>query len=295
MKKMKKMKNKLNTKITNNIKILMLVLCGSFFLAQITYAQEDKSDAQEGQSQSDIEKAAQNPVAAMISVPFQDNIDFGVGPDKRIKNTMNIQPVIPFSVGSKFNIISRTIIPIITQPTTNGDGSEGNTFGLGDITASFFLTSSKPKKVIWGVGTALGIPTATKEVLGSEKWSAGPALVILTQPKGWTLGLILQNTWSYAGNSARQDVNFFYSQIFITKNLKAGWYLNSAPIITANWNDTDGEPWSVPLGAGAGRVFSIGNMPVNAQVGYYYYVVQHQNGAESQLRLQFNLLFPKGS
>lgn len=267
-------------------RILLMVLCGSFILAQTALAQEEPSD---------IENAAQNPVAAMISLPFQDNIDFGVGPDNRIKNTLNIQPVVPFSVGTKFNIIWRTIIPVISQPTTNSDGSEGNAFGLGDITASLFLTSSKPQKVIWGVGPALGIPTATDEVLGSRKWTAGPAIVLLAQPTGWTMGILLQNTWSYAGNPSGQDVNFFYSQVFITKNLKAGWYVNTMPIITANWEDTDGEQWSVPLGAGAGRVFKIGTMPVNAQVGYYYYVVQHHNGAEQQLRLQFNLLFPKGS
>jgi hypothetical protein len=268
------------------MKSIRILLLSPFFIAQSVYAQDD---------QSDIEKAAQNPIAAMISVPFQDNIEFGVGPDERIKNTLNIQPVVPFSVGTKLNIIWRTIIPIISQPTTNSDGSQGNTFGLGDISASLFVTSSKPGKVIWGVGPALGIPTATNDVLGSKKWSAGPSALILIQPTGWTMGILLQNTWSYAGNSAAPDVNFFYSQVFITKNLKAGWYLNTQPIITANWESTDGEPWSVPLGAGAGRVFKIGDMPVNAQVGYYYYVVQHHNGAAQQLRLQFNLLFPKGS
>ena len=267
-----------------DIRILMVVLCGSVILAQVAYAQE-----------SDIEKAAQNPIASMISVPFQDNIDFGVGPDERVKNTLNIQPVVPVSLGPKFNMIVRTIIPVISQPTRNSDGSESTTFGLGDITLSTYFTSAKPRKVIWGVGPAFGIPTATDEVLGTGKWSTGPAVIALTQPTGWTIGVILQNTWSFAGNADRADVNFFYSQIFITKNLKAGWYINSAPIITSNWQAEEGEQWSVPLGAGVGRVFSLGTMPVNAQVGYYYYVVTHHNGADSQLRLQFNLLFPKGS
>jgi hypothetical protein len=269
-----------------NIRLLLVVLCGAFLLTQIAYAQDE---------QSDLEKAAQNPIASMISLPFQDNIDFDVGEDNRVKNTLNIQPVVPLSLGPKFNLVVRTIIPIISQPTRDSDGSQSTTFGLGDITLTAFLTSTQVRKLIWGIGPVIGIPTATDEVLGVKEWTAGPSLILLTQPTGWTVGCIVQNTWSLGNNSDNPDVNFFYSQVFVTKNLKAGWYINSAPIITANWEADAGDQWSVPIGAGAGRVFHIGNMPVNAQVGYYNYVVTHHNGADWQLRFQLSLLFPKGS
>ena len=164
---------------------------------------------------------------------------------------------------------------------------------IGDVNLSLFLTPAKPGKVIYGGGIALGLPTASNEFLGSEKWSAGPSFVVLVQPKGWTIGALAQNTWSYAGADDRADVNFFFSQVFATKNLENGWYVNSAPIITANWEAPSGEQWTVPLGAGFGKLFRLGKLPINAQAGYYYNVVAPEFGADSQFRFQIVLLFPK--
>ena len=115
----------------------------------------------------------------------------------------------------------------------------------------------------------------------------------MVQPGTWTIGALAQNTWSFAGNENRSDINYFYSQIFITKGLQKGWYINSAPIITANWEAESGNQWTLPLGAGVGRLFTIGKQPINAQVGYYSYVVKPENWATSELRVQVVLLFPK--
>jgi len=246
-------------------------------------AQDDPAPA------SDLEKQIQNPVASLISVPFQNNTDFGIGSFDGTRNTLNIQPVIPFSISDGLNMITRTIIPIISQPI-NADDKES---GIGDINLSLFLTPAKPSKVIYGGGIALGIPTASNQFLGTEKWSAGPSFVVLTQPEGWTIGALAQNTWSFAGDDNRGDVNFFFSQIFVTRNLPKGWYLNSAPIITANWEASDGNKWTIPLGAGFGKLFRLGKLPVNAQMGYYSNVVKPDFGPDSQLRFQIVLLFPK--
>jgi hypothetical protein len=252
-----------------------------------TSAQEDKP---EGESTQDLEKAIQNPIAAMITLPFQNNTQFGVGKYERTQNVTNIQPVVPVSIGANTNLIVRTIIPLISQPI----GEHDNQFGLGDTALSLFFTPAKPGKLIWGVGPAIGIPTATDQnVLGSGKWSAGPAIIALIQPKGWTMGFTIQNTWSFAGVSDRADINSFYTQIFITKNLSKGWYINTAPIITANWEAESGEQWMVPLGIGAGKLFRAGNLPINVQLGYYNYVISPTYGPDWQLRAQINFLFPK--
>ena len=253
------------------------------------FAQDAKPESAQ-KSKEDIEKAAQNPIASMYVLPFQNNTQFGVGPNSdRTQNITNIQPVVPIGLSENVNLIVRTIIPVISQPTTV-DESE---FGLGDVALSLFFTPRKPGKIIWGVGPAVGMPTATDDVLGSKKWSAGPSVIALVQPKGWTMGLVIQNTWSFAGDDSRADVNAFYTNLFIVKNLKKGWYLNSSPIITANWNAADGEQWTVPVGAGFGKVFRLGKLPINAQAGYYNYVVAPTNGPDWQLRAQINLMFPK--
>lgn len=271
------------------MKRVFLVLLATVFSLSL-FSQEEESD--------DLSKKIQNPIASLISVPFQNNSDFGVqlyDPVQQVyftgtKNTLNIQPVIPFNLSEKVTLIARTIIPIISLPL-DIDKTQS---GLGDINMSLYLTPGNPGKVIFGAGLALGLPTAMhSNILGSGKFSMGPGIVALVQPGTWTIGGLAQNTWSVAGDEDRADVNLFYSQIFITKGLQKGWYINTAPIITANWEAESGSQWTLPLGAGAGRLFKLGKLPVNAQVGYYGYVVKPKNGPNSQLRVQAVLLFPK--
>lgn len=247
---------------------------------------------------NDLAKKIQNPIASLISVPFQNNSDFDLRLYDPIqetwftgtKNTLNIQPVIPFNLGDKVTLIARTIIPIISLPL-DIDKTQS---GLGDINMSLYLTPAKPGKLIYGLGLAMGLPTAMHpKVLGTEKFSVGPGLIALVQPGTWTIGGLTQNTWSVAGDKDRNDLNLFYSQIFIVKELKKGWYLNTAPIITANWEAESGNKLTLPLGGGAGKLFRIGKLPVNGQVGYYGYVVKPEGGPTSQLRFQLVLLFPK--
>ena len=240
--------------------------------------------AQEG----DLEKQIQNPVASLISLPFQNNIDTGIGDFDRTRNTLNIQPVYPVSLGNA-SLIVRTIVPIITQPIGETDSKSG----LGDINLSLFLTPAQPSRVIYAVGLATGLPTATDDVLGTEKVSLGPSLLVIYQPGAWTIGGLVQNTWSVAGDDDRADINLLFSQVFVTRNLSNGWYVNSAPIITANWEADPGDQWTVPLGLGAGKLSRFGTTPVNMQVGAYKYVVSPDGGADWQFRVQVVLLFPK--
>jgi hypothetical protein len=248
-----------------------------------------------------LAKAAQNPVADMISLPFQNNTYFDVGPADDTVNVLNIQPVIPFTVGD-WNVITRTIAPVIYVPNSIGgiaeipEGSPNfndTTFGLGDINATAFLSPAAPSKVIWGIGPTLTMPTATDEALGSEKWSAGPSVVVLTMPDPWVLGVLARNIWSFAGDDDRADVNQLLVQPFVNYNMADGWYLTTSPIITANWEASSDDRWTVPLGGGVGKIFKIGSQPINASLQSYYNVETPNFGPDWSLRLQIQFLFPR--
>ncbi len=262
--------------ITIALLILMLVI------ARIGHGQE-KSD-------EDLAKATQNPLASMISLPFQNNTNFGIGPDDDTQNILNIQPVWPFSLSEDWNFVTRTIIPVISQPGVAP--GESRTNGLGDVTFTGWVSPKNSGKWIWGVGGALVLPTATDDALGNDKWSVGPSVVVLTMPGKWVIGSLISNVWS-VGGSGDQDVNFFTWQYFINYNMDNGWYLTSAPIITANWEADSNNTWTVPFGGGVGKIFRIGKQPLNAQVSAYYNVEKPASGADWQLRLQLQMLFPK--
>ena len=200
--------------------------------------------------------AAQNPVAAMYSLPFQNNIYGGVGPQHdATANVLNIQPVIPITVGD-WNIISRTIAPLIYQPSLATLPSESfelgpfgsSHFGLGDINQSFYFSPAKATEVIWGIGPSFNLPTATASALGSGKFSMGPAAVALIEPKPWVIGTLGRQLWSVGGPPL---VSQLLLQPFVNYNMEDGWYLVSSPIITANWeaHRTNGLFQSVAVSA----------------------------------------------
>jgi hypothetical protein len=234
-----------------------------------------------------LAKAAQNPVADMISIPFQDNIGFGYGPgNKDVQNVLNIQPVIPLHVTEDWNVITRTILPIVTQPSFTGGSA---TTGLGDLTVTAFLSPAKPGGVIWGVGPVASFPTATSPFTGSQStWGLGPSAVVLAMPGDWVLGVLVNQIWSVAGASASQML----IQYFVNYNFKGGWYLTTSPILTADWNAAAGQQWVVPFGAGGGKIFRIGKLPFNGNVSAYYNAVRPDIGPEWTVRLQLALLLP---
>ncbi len=166
----------------------------------------DQSASEEEQAK-ELAKAVQNPVASLISVPLQNNTNFDIGPNHRTQNILNIQPVIPVRVSKNWNLIMRIITPIIYQPSiaslvipVNTPLNHLGTLGLGDMNPTFFLSPAKPKKLIWGVGPTFLLPTATDNVLGQGKWSIGPSVVGLVQPGHWTIGILINNVWSFAGS-----------------------------------------------------------------------------------------------
>jgi hypothetical protein len=244
--------------------------------------------------QEELAKAAQNPVADLISLPFQNNTNFGYGPDDDIQNVLNIQPVLPFHLSENWNLITRTIAPLIYQPEVVED--TGDEFGLGDINFTAFFSPKRPTKgIIWGAGPIFVFPTATDEKLGSEKWSAGPSAVALTVQGPWLYGALINNVWSFAGDDDRDDVNAMLIQPFVNYNLPDGWYVVSSPIIIANWEADNDDTWLVPLGGGVGKIFRIGNQPMNAQMQAFYNVEKPEVVMDWTLRFHLQFAFPKAS
>ena len=260
-------------KLTTNC--LRIFSFSSVFLLSLS------ANAQE--SKEELAKAAQNPIANMMSFPFQNNTNFGMGPYNRTQNVTNIQPVLPFFNG---RLITRTIMPIISQPDLSSES--GSTFGFGDITFTAFY-APKSKGLVWGVGPAINIPTA-KEGVGTGEWGFGPSLVALKITKKMVYGAVMNNVWSVDDNNS---LNLFYLQYFINYNLPNGLYITSAPIITSNWNAESGDQWTIPFGAGIGKIVKVGGkLPLNLQAGAYYNAVKPEYGADWQLRAMVVVLLP---
>jgi len=251
----------------------------------------------------ELRKAAQNPIASLISVPIQENVNFGIEPGDRNQNVLNIQPVIPINVSKDWNLVIRWITPIVYQPLPVPQApaplaQETGVNGLGDMNPSFFFSPKKKAKgvLIWGVGPTIVLPTATNtNFLGQGKLSMGPTLVALVQPSHWTIGFLANNVWSVAGHSDidKPAVNQFLLQLFVNYNLKHGWYLATQPIVTANWRAAGDNVWTVPFGGGVGRVMKLGFQPVNISAQFYGNAVYPAGGSTWTMRLQLVLLFPK--
>jgi hypothetical protein len=264
-------------------------------LADPTGAYEGDGDGiiEAGEDETaELARAVQNPVASLISVPFQNNTNFEFGPREKTFNVLNIQPVWPFELTEDWNLITRTIAPIVSQPSLRS-GQDRET-GLGDITFTAFLSPGKPGKVIWGVGPVLLMPTATDDRLGADKWGLGPSAVFLAMPGNWVIGSLFSNVWS-TGGSGNEDINLFTWQYFANYNLPDGWYLTTSPIITANWEaKRSSDEWTVPFGGGFGKIFRLGSLPpMNASVQSFYNVEKPRFAGRWNLRVQLQLLFPK--
>ncbi len=243
------------------------------------------------ESQEELAKASQNPVADLISIPVQSNFNFDYGENRdKTQIVTNVQPVIPISLNKDWNLITRTIFPIIYTEFP------AYQTGLGNVQFTGFLSPAKPSKFIWGFGPVIQLPTHTATYLGSDKWSAGPSAVGLTIQGPWVVGLLAQNIWSFAGPSTTREnptVNQFLAQPFINYNLPKGWYVTYSPIITADWKASGSDQWTVPLGGGIGKIFKIGKLPFNGQIAAYYNAVRPDIGPNWQFRAQIALLLPK--
>ena len=239
----------------------------------------------------ELAQLVQNPIAKVISFPFQDNLTFGVGPQSDQQNVLNIQPVLPFDVGDDWNLITRTIVPIIHEPVRVPGGESSN--GIGDTSVALYFSPAHPGSVIWGVGPAFTFATASHRELGQGKTDAGLSAVALTIRGHWLIGGLVTDVVSVAGASDRSDVHQMLLQPFVNYNFSRGWYLTTSPIITANWKAQSDQRWTVPIGGGGGRAFRVSKQAMNFQVQAFKLVERPHDAGDWVLRAQFQLLFPK--
>jgi len=241
------------------------------------------------QSNEEMAKAAQNPVSNFFNFPFQNNTNYGFGPYERTQNVLNIQPVLPFSLGTKVNLINRIIVPVITQPSFTEDNSST---GIGDILYTAWLSPAEAGKVIWGLGPVFQLPTASDTEFGSGEFGIGPSVVLLTMIDQWVAGAVINqiNTFGEASTSK------FFINYFINYNLPKAWYLVTAPIVTANWKAEDGQKWLVPVGGGVGKVVKLGGkLPLSMQVQVFYNAIKPDAFGDWQTRFQLHFMLPTKS
>jgi len=241
-------------------------------------------------SDTELAKKLSNPVAAMISIPFQFNYDTGFGPKDAYKLTLNVQPVIPITLNDDWNLIIRTIVPVAYLDSV-ADGAD-SAFGLGDTVQSWFFSPKAPTAGgwIWGVGPVFLWPTATDDQLGGEKWGAGPTGLLLKQENGWTYGMLANHIWSYAGDSDRSEVNATFLQPFLSYTFPSATTLTLNTESTYDWTSSQ---WTVPINLSVSQLVRMGKLPVQFAIGGRWYAESPDGGPEWGVRFTMTILLPK--
>jgi len=255
-------------------------------------APDQGAEADSGASETAIAKKLQNPVGDIISVPFQSNTNFNYGPHQGTQELLNVQPVIPIHINENWNVIARTILPLIWQPTLQP--AQTVPFGTGPITFSAFLSPRNPiDGWIWGVGPVAQIPTISSATLGSNVWGGGPTAVVVKTTSHIVAGVLINNVWSFGGTSGTGATryNIMTLQPFFNYNLGEGWALSTSPLLTTNWYAT-GDKWTVPVGAQVIKLIKVGGkLPVNLLLGAYYNPIRQSDGSTWNIRSQIAFVF----
>nr|WP_321399298.1 hypothetical protein [uncultured Desulfobacter sp.] len=273
------MKRKIHT--LTAIVMGIVILLGPMWPVNHTFASEESKLAQD----------LTNPLADLMTIPIQMNFDRNIGVhDQGERIQTNIQPIIPIHLNDRWNLITRTIMPIIHQEDIYpGQGSQA---GLGDITMTLFLSPKAPTTggLLWGVGPVFIMPAATDSLLGSKKWSAGPSGVVLTMKGPWTLGTLANHVWSFAGDSDRRDVNASLVQPFVSYTWPNAWSMSLQSESIYDW---ESEKWSVPVNLSVSKLVLFGKLPVSLQAGVGYWVEAPDAGPEGwRFRLGASFVLP---
>jgi len=244
------------------------------------------------------QESSNDPPRSDFALPIE--IDFDHGAQNGDAIISRYIPLLSFPLGTDWQLINLTLVVVADAPggVPGRPGNPepvpgGNVFGLGDLThAVFFTPPSGSRRLVWGFGPVFGFPTATDERLGSGKWSMGPAVRFAYRPANWNLGVVVVNLSSYAGDSTRGDVNQLLVRGLIRRDLGAGWYFTYGPIITANWNQSSGQRWLIPVGGGIGKSFQIGSRQFTVAVHGYYNAVKPEAAPHSVLRVSLVMPVP---
>lgn len=240
----------------------------------------------------ELAKKLSNPVASLISIPVELDYDQDIGPqDDGERSTLTFKPVVPITLNSEWNLISRTIVPLVYQDDIF-PGADDQT-GLGDTLQSFFFSPAKPTAggIIWGAGPVILFPTATDDLLGSEKWGLGPTGVVLTQKGPWTYGMLANHIWDVAGDDDRADINNTFLQPFLSYTTPTAWTFSLQTESTYSWEN---EEWSVPINFIVSKLTKLGKLPVQYKAGLRYWADSPDSGPEGLgFKLGIVFLLPK--
>jgi hypothetical protein len=267
-------------------KYLLVLLMIAFFTVELR-----SQTAEQEKEMLELAKASQNPVADLTTIPVQFNWFTGGGlGDQTMMQTL-IQPVLPLPLAKGWNVVSRTVVPLISMPVGGEYGTRAK--GIGDIQEQIYFSPTKKQKVIYGFGPVFSFPTSTNELWATGQFAIGPDAVILVMPGKWVVGAIANNLWRFAGSEETTAICSFYIQYFANYNLKKGWALGTAPSITANWNAEDGQQWTVPFGISISKIVAVGGQPLSVNIQYYNNVVRPDAAGANQIRINVAFLFPR--
>jgi hypothetical protein len=244
--------------------------------------------------ESQLAGEVENPVSKLSSIPVRYQNDYGLGPTDLARHTLSIRPTVALRVAPDLNIVSRTTVPFVWAP----DVAQGTGYasGLGDLAESLFFVPSPTSGFLWALGPSVALPTASTRQLGSGQLAVGPTAAVLLQPKPLLLGVVALQMWSIAGAPDRPDINRLSAMYFGALRLPGGWYVKTAPVITANWNAGSlRNMWTIPFGGGVGKVLYIGDVPISVSVAAYWNAVRPDSAAapSSSAQVQIALLLPR--
>lgn len=274
------------------------LVIGIMLISHFIYAQEPEKKLQSESQTSivtpqeqmlELAKASQNPVADMNTIPVQFNWYSGGGLGIETMSVTNIQPVIPMPISADWNLVSRTIFPVVNIPGADGERYKG----IADIQEQVYLSPSHTKALIWGFGPVVSLPTATVSEIATGQFAIGPTGVLLAMPGKFVLGAVVNQMWRFAGNDITTPINSFYAQPFINYNFKLGWSIATAPAITANWEAETDQQWTVPVGMGVTKIAKIGEQPLSLSLQYYHNAIRPYNAGADQVRIPVAFLFPR--
>ena len=261
-----------------------------FCLSTSALAQSSAGQPAAAGEDAELAKKLSNPISDLVSVPFQFNWEQNVGLDRQTRFILNVQPVMPFSLTPKLNLIARVIVPFVSQPPLSVGGTAAS--GVSDILTSFFFSPNTGSTLTWGAGPVVSLPSTTEPTLGTEKWSAGPTIVVLKQAGPWTAGALWNQLWSFSGNTSREDVNQMFVQPFLAYTTKTAFTITVQSESVGNFK-AHTDQWTVPINLLFSKVATFGTFPASYQVGFGGFVVHPEGGPSWKIRGAIVLLLPR--
>jgi len=267
---------------------LAILLLGGVFVPSAPAQVATSTQPGTNSTLQDLAKSVHNPFADFVKVPLQSTTGFSIGPHHNAGESLNLQPLIPFSLNAEWDLMARPSLSVTYRPSPHEQ------FGLNDLQTSFFVTPHNADKWIWGVGPIFQFPTATSDALGTGRWSGGPTAALIYSKGPWFNGVLAYQLLSFAGNRARGSVNQTYVEPEVSYNFESGWYVACDPPMTFDWTTNASNGWTIPIGADVGDAFNAGSHAMSFQVGAYDLARRPDGAPQWIIRVQLTALFPTG-